>query len=108
MVSRTSNTAVGKSVLKISLNNSLSLAATTSYHSYAIVFQYILCSLSHIACKHQTDATLCENGGNTGFAATTLRCGKGFNTYNSLILNRINGKLFAMTKVVIYHTASCW
>ena len=58
---------------KVGADNHLYIATATADNLDAVAFEFVLCSLTHIACEHYLDTHLLHIGSDARFATATLR-----------------------------------
>lgn len=85
----------------------LNITRTPPHHADARSGEFILGTLAHIASQHHLYAHIVERRSNVALTATSLWRGEGFGSRNSIILNRVDGVVVAVTEVVINAPITC-
>lgn len=85
----------------------LNIARAAPHNADTRSGKFILGSLAHIASQHNLYAHIAERRSNVALTATSLWRGEDFGSRNSIILNRVDSVVVAVTEVVINAPLTC-
>lgn len=94
--------------IKISLHKFLNITTASTQNLDTLSLKHILCSLPHIACKHDLYPHHLEYRSYSALASTAFRRSHLAHAGNLIVNDIKNSIICAMAEMIIHASVSCW